>query len=191
MTAPARLSTARCAPTRSRNRDAILAAAREVFGAHGADAQMDDVARVAGVGVGTVYRHFPHKEALMGELVAQRFAAFCASAREAVEAGGDPWDAFEGLVRRNAEIMARDATVQHAISSEPGAWAAAEPYRLELLRLAGQLIDRAHAAGRLRKDFSVDDMPALMCGLSATMAQPAFDWRRHLDIVLAGIRARD
>jgi AcrR family transcriptional regulator len=174
-----------------RNRERILAAAREVFGAHGADAQMDDVARVAGVGVGTVYRHFPHKEALMGELVAQRFAAFCASAREAVDAGGDPWDAFEGLVRRNAEIMARDATVQHAISSEPGAWAAAEPYRLELLRLAGELIDRAHAAGRLREDFSVDDMPALMCGLSATMAQPAFDWRRHLDIVLAGIRARD
>ena len=173
-----------------RNRERILDAAREVFGRQGIEAQMDDVARAAGVGVGTVYRHFPHKEALMGELVAQRFAAFRANAQEAVDAGGDPWEAFEGLVRRNAEVMAKDAAAQHAISSEPGVWAAAEPERLELTRLAGELIDRAHAAGSLRPDFTVDDMRTLMCGVSATMGRPAFDWRRHLDIVLAGIRAR-
>ncbi len=172
-----------------RNRERILLAARTVFAEQGAEAQIDDVARAAGVGVGTVYRHFPHKQALMGELVAQRFATFRANAQEALAAGGDPWEAFEGLVRRNAEVMATDASVQHALAREPAAWARAEPERRELLRLAGELIDRARAAGQISPDFTVDDMPALMCGVSATMALPAFDWRRHLDIVLAGIRA--
>jgi AcrR family transcriptional regulator len=171
-----------------RNRERILEAAREVFGEQGPEAQMDDVARAAGVGVGTVYRHFPHKQALMGQLIAQRFATLRANAEEALATGGDPWEAFEGLVRRNAELMAGDAAVQHAIGGEPGVWAAAEPERLELLRVSGALIDRARAAGRIRAGFTVDDMPALMCGLSATMAQTCFDWRRHLDIVLAGIR---
>jgi AcrR family transcriptional regulator len=174
-----------------RNRERVLLAARTVFAEQGADAQMDDVARAAGVGVGTVYRHFPHKEALMGELVAQRFAAFRAHAQEALAAGGDPWEAFEGLVRRNAEVMATDAALQHAIAREPAAWAYAESERRELLRLAGELIDRARAAGAIRSDFTVADMPALMCGLSATMGMPHFDWRRHLDIVLGGIRAGD
>jgi len=172
-----------------RNRERILQAARTVFGEQGPEAQMDDVARAAGVGVGTVYRHFPHKQALMGELVAQRFATLRANAEEALAAGGDPLEAFEGLVRRNAEIMAVDAAVQHAIGAEPGVWEAAEPERLELLRVGGALIERAKAAGRIRADFTADDMPALMCGLCATMAQPSFDWRRHLEIVLAGIRA--
>jgi AcrR family transcriptional regulator len=173
-----------------RNRERILAAARTVFAEQGADAQMDDVARAAGVGVGTVYRHFPCKEALMGELIAQRFATFRANADEALARGGDPWEAFEGLVRRNAEVMAADAALQHAIAGEPSAWLKAEPERRELLRVAGELIDRARDAGALREDFTVDDMPTLMCGLSATMGLPAFDWRRHLEIVLAGIRAR-
>jgi len=65
-----------------RNRECILQAAREVFAKSGIDAQMDDVASRAGVGVGTVYRHFPTKEALMAELVRQKFRVFAAAARE-------------------------------------------------------------------------------------------------------------
>ena len=59
-----------------RNRARILEAARELFASEDPDVQIDDVARRAGVGVGTVYRHFPDKEALMGELVRERFALF-------------------------------------------------------------------------------------------------------------------
>src|SRR3954447_6371000 len=86
-----------------RNRERILKAAKEVFGEEGIEAQMDDVARRAGVGVGTVYRHFPNKEVLMGELVKEKFEAFTERAREALEQD-DAWEAFCDLLRGNAEL---------------------------------------------------------------------------------------
>ena len=73
-----------------RNRERILQSARAAFAESGADAQIDDVARHAGVGVGTVYRHFPTKQALLTELVRQTFRLFTGWAREAREAGGEP-----------------------------------------------------------------------------------------------------
>src|SRR5215471_9219938 len=88
-----------------RNRERILEAAKEVFGEQGADAQMDDVARRAGVGVGTVYRHFPNKDVLMGELVTQKFTGFAEAAREALQEE-DAWQAFSDLLYATAEHMA-------------------------------------------------------------------------------------
>ena len=76
-----------------RNRERILEAARVVFAEQGAEAQMDDVARAAGVGVGTVYRHFPQKDALMGELVASKFRTFADNAEIALTVA-DPLEAF-------------------------------------------------------------------------------------------------
>ena len=76
-----------------RNRERILDAAKDVFAEKGADAQMDDVARRAGVGVGTVYRHFPNKDVLMGELVTQKFVSITEQTREALKKD----DAWEGL----------------------------------------------------------------------------------------------
>jgi AcrR family transcriptional regulator len=172
-----------------RNRERILAAAREAFAEHGAEAQIDEVARRAGVGVGTVYRHFPTKEELLGELVAERFRAFAAAAREALDGDGDAWEAFAGVLRRNAEMVARDVGVQHALARSPEAWAAAEPERRALRAVGAELVERAHAAGVLRPDFTVDDLPMLMCGLSSTMSIDSYDWRRHLEILLAGLRA--
>ena len=72
-----------------RNRESILAAARELFASSSPEVQIDDVARLAGVGVGTVYRHFPDKHALMGELVRERFALFNERLRRAVAEGED------------------------------------------------------------------------------------------------------
>jgi len=173
-----------------RNRERVLAAATAAFAEHGSDAQMDDVARAAGVGVGTVYRHFPTKEALVAELVRRRFETFVAHAREAL-AEPDPWEAFAGLVRRNAELMARDAAVREAIARTPGSLTAAAREREELLGLARRLVAHAQRAGSLREDFSADDLPMIMCGLSSTMsARSGFDWRRHLELILDGLRAR-
>src|ERR1700722_19414734 len=92
-----------------RNRERILESAREVFAKCGADAQIDDVARQAGVGVGTVYRHFPTKEALLAELLREKFRLFSARAREALELDGEPFAVIEALLRRNAETAASDA----------------------------------------------------------------------------------
>ncbi len=76
-----------------RNREKVLAAARAVFSEHGRDAQMDDVARRAGVGVGTVYRHFPTKEALIEALMVAAFETIAEAAEAALEIE-DPWEAF-------------------------------------------------------------------------------------------------
>jgi AcrR family transcriptional regulator len=171
-----------------RNRERILDAARKVFAKHGAEAQMDDVARAAGVGVGTVYRHFPDKHTLMAELVAAKFRTFADNAERALEIE-DPWDAFESMLRANAQLCARDIGFQQALQREPAAWALAALELLRLRDLAGQLIARAQNAGVMRKDFIVDDIPMLMGGLSATMTVGQYDWHRHFEIILAGIRA--
>jgi AcrR family transcriptional regulator len=170
-----------------RNRERILEAARVVFAEQGVEAQMDDVARAAGVGVGTVYRHFPHKDALMGELVASKFRTFADNAEIALTVA-DPWEAFSGLVRQNAETCALDMGIQHALGREPGAWAVALPELERLRGLASELIRRGQAAGVLRADLVVDDIPMLMCGLSATQAVPGYDWRRHLELLLDAMR---
>src|SRR5919197_6626891 len=90
-----------------RNRERILAAAKEVFGEKGEDAQMDDVARRAGVGVGTVYRHFPTKEALVHALTDEQFNVIAAHARETLELA-DPWEAFERTLWFAGEKTAGD-----------------------------------------------------------------------------------
>src|SRR5690348_11604867 len=80
-----------------RNRERILESARTVFEQCGAEAQIDDVAKHAGVGVGTVYRHFPTKEALVSELVRQKFRLFADRAREALDSGEEPFASLVGL----------------------------------------------------------------------------------------------
>jgi AcrR family transcriptional regulator len=171
-----------------RNRERILEAARKVFAKQGAEAQMDDIASAAGVGVGTVYRHFPDKNALLGELVAAKFRTFADNAAKALEIE-DPWGSFEGLLRANAEICARDIGLQQALLREPAAWSLAAMELMRLRDLADRIIRRAQKAGVMRRDFDVDDIPMLMGGLSATMAVPDYDWHRHFEIVLAGLRA--
>jgi AcrR family transcriptional regulator len=171
-----------------RNRERIVEAARIVFATHGADAQIDDIARAAGVGVGTVYRHYPHKEALLGELLVERFRRMADTAERALEVE-DPWQAFAGMLRDNAEFCAKEIGVQQALARGPDAWEYAAPEIDRLRDTAAKLIARAQAAGAMRPDFDVDDIPMLMSGLTSTMAVPGYDWRRHLEIILAGIRA--
>jgi len=171
-----------------RNRERIVHAAREVFARQGGDAQIDDIARAACVGVGTVYRHFPHKDALLGELVAERFRLMADNAEHALEVE-DPWEAFAGMLRTNAQFCAGEIGVQQALSRGPDAWEYAAPEIQRLRDTAAELIVRAQRARVMRRDFTVDDIPMLMAGLSSTMAVPGYDWRRHLEIILAGIRA--
>jgi len=176
-----------------RNRELILTAAKAAFGEAGVHAQMDDVARRAGVGVGTVYRHFPTKEALVGELVGEKFRLLLEAARAALDVE-DPWEAFAGTLRRNAELMAADAVVQDALKRSEIDWSYAEGPRAELDATFAVVIERGRAAGVIRPDFTIGDVPMLMCGLCSTMANggpsPTFDWRRHLELMLDGIRTR-
>jgi len=101
----------------------------------------------------------------------------------------DPWEAFAGLLRVNAQFCAGDIGVQQALARGPDAWVYAVPEIDRLRENAAELIVRAQQAGVMRQDFTVDDISMLMAGLSSTMAVSGYDWRRHLEIILAGIRA--
>jgi AcrR family transcriptional regulator len=176
-----------------RNRERILVSARQVFAESGPDAQIDDVARHAGVGVGTVYRHFPTKEALLAELVRQKFRLFADRAREALAEDGEPFAVIERLLRRNAATAAADAGMQYAIASAGElAWTQAEAEQRELLEVTAALIERARRTGSIRPDIQASDIAMLMCGVCTTMGPRAdFDWRRHLDLVVDVLRPRD
>jgi AcrR family transcriptional regulator len=177
-----------------RNRERILEAARATFGEHGSEAQMDEIARRAGVGVGTLYRHFPTKDALVGELVRIKLGDFAARARAKFEEDERPWESFADLLREQAEIAARDASQQRMIfAMTHDALEQAAPTIAELVEANQALIDRAKAAGVVREDLVVEDIRTLMCGLGSIMAADAlgvmpYDWRRHLEFVLAGMR---
>ena len=174
-----------------RNRERILQAAKDVFAEQGADAQMDDVARKAGVGVGTVYRHFPNKDALIAELVKEKFGIFTERVNE-VLGEDDAWEAFCGVLRGNAELMSQNVALQEAMGGADIDWEYIEPSRLELERVTDKLIRRAQREGKLRKDFKATELGMLMGGVCASMGTSnptGGDWRRHLEIVLDGLRA--
>ncbi|MDE3134223.1 MAG: TetR/AcrR family transcriptional regulator [Acidobacteriota bacterium] len=178
-----------------RNRERILESALAAFAERGPDAQIDDVARHAGVGVGTVYRHFPTKEALLTELVRQKFRLFAdraLEALEALEAGGEPFAALEGLMRQNAASAADDMGLKYAIASAgEEAWTQARAEREELIGLTAELLERARRAGTIRPDIEATDIAMLMCGVCTSMGpRPGFDWRRHLDLVVDVLRPR-
>ena len=176
-----------------RNRERILQSARAAFAESGADAQIDDVARHAGVGVGTVYRHFPTKQALLTELVRQTFRLFTGWAREALEAGGEPFALIEGLLRRIAETAAGDAGAQYALTSSAAqaARSEAQAEQDELIAVIAELTGRARRAGTIRPGIEATDIAMLICGVVSAMSpRPGFDWRRHLDLVTDTLRAR-
>jgi AcrR family transcriptional regulator len=176
-----------------RNRERIVDAARELFAECGSATQMDDVARRAQVGVGTVYRHFPTKAALLGELMATKFRHHTEVARRwALEPDG--WTAFEGFLRESFAAMQRDATLQQRITwaADGEALARAEAERQVLSGVCDEMIRRAQDQGRMRATFSVADMPALMCAVGAVMQardRAPVDGDRFIEFVIDGLRA--
>ena len=174
-----------------RNREKVLEAARAVFSEHGRDAQMDDVAKRAGVGVGTVYRHFPTKEALLEALMVDAFQTVATAAQRALDVE-DPWEALTGVLWIGAETMAGDRAMTEVFAATPGVVESAIPTVEGLTETTGILIRRAQEAGVLRADLVVDDIPMLMCGIGAATKKQhrcSEAWRRHLAIVLDGLRA--
>jgi AcrR family transcriptional regulator len=173
-----------------RNRERILAAAREQFAHRGLDVHMEQIACAAGVGVGTVYRHFPAKEDLLQALADERFARFADHARAGLD-HPDPWTGFRELMRESARIVAEDRGLSEAMDQLPGLCTASAE-KVRLLELVSELIERAKASGAMRADFTAADVPSLMRGLArATAPQdngpPAMSWERYLEIMLAGL----
>ena len=176
---------------KARNRARILAAASEAFAERGVETQMDDVAARAGLGVGTLYRHFATKEALMVALMERKFEQILEVTRRGIEReDGEPFEVFADVLREGAEVAAADAAAQDALM-RVGDVISSDVVSIQLeLRAAMQvLIDRAQQAGTMRSDVSAADISMIMCGMSATMSVGEWDWRRYLELVLDGLRA--
>ena len=174
-----------------RNRERVLTAARKVFAREGRDAQMDDIARVAKVGVGTVYRHFPTKEALIRALLSSRMEQIAAICREELD-NPDPWDALRRALWRGAELGAGDRGLSDVFRERLEEIEAAHAAQEEAFAAMAELIARAQAAGRARPDLRPEDIPSLMCGVTQAMHRPGAgpdDWQRHLSIIIDGLRA--
>ena len=175
-----------------RNRALVLEVARAAFAECGCDLPMEELARRAGVGVGTVYRHFPNKDALLDALLLDQLTAIVARTREALERD-DAWEAFRELVRGGAEMQAEDIAfceivmIRKATSDS----AAVALVRAELEAETTKLIERAQAEGGLRADFTLEDVPVLFASISGAIraAGPDGPWRRQVEFALDGLRA--
>lgn len=168
-----------------RNRARVLAAAEEAFAADGLAVPLDDIARLAGVGAGTVYRHFPSKEALFQAVVLERIEQFVEEARALVTAE-DPGEAFFGYFARvikqaslNRAICEALGESGHAFKSDAG-----DDFRVAF----AALLARAQAVGAVREDVDGDDLRALIVGcLAVERYSPGS--RHLLQVVLDGLRA--
>jgi AcrR family transcriptional regulator len=168
-----------------RNRERILKAARAVFSAKGRDAHLEDVARRAKVGVGTVYRHFPTKDALLEALAREQFDVLTRWSREAEEEP-DAWAAFHAMIWRGAELQASDRALMEAVADfKPSVAEQASGLHASIERL----MRRAQAQGKMRADATGSDVQLMMCGLGSVMQMSGDGWRRYLTVMLDGLRA--
>jgi AcrR family transcriptional regulator len=164
-----------------RNLERVLDAATEVFAVSGPDASVDEIARLAGVGHGTVFRRFPTKDDLMYAVIERHIAQMCGLAKDAL-ASDDPGEAFFAFVRRVSELMMTTPGLHRCVvhcGQKPGA--------AELEQLARKVVSRAQRAGAVRKDIQPSEVAPLV--RAAMLAAPSGHWRRYLDIVLDGLRA--
>jgi AcrR family transcriptional regulator len=170
-----------------RNRKRVTAGARKCMARAGLDAQMDEIAREAGVGVGTVYRHFKDKDELVEALAFERFERLEELAHEAL-AEDDPWTSFERFMRASAHIQTDDRALSEVLTSRPDTMRRAAE-SVDMLDLVAQLLARAQKAGVVRKDARPEDIPMIMCALAGTFRNPMADPDRYIGIVLDGLRA--
>lgn len=176
----------------ARNRQRILDAAYELFAARGLSATLNDIAHYAGVGVGTVYRHFPDREQLIDGLFEQRIEEVAALLEEAV-ADPDPWRGLTNFLEANLALQAADRGLRELILGAAGGFDRLARARARLYPVGAQLISRAREAGALRADVEPQDLPLIQMMFSSVIdagQDIAPDlWRRYLAIMLRGLRA--
>jgi AcrR family transcriptional regulator len=175
-----------------RNRDLLLAAAVRAFSAKGLDASLDAIAKDAGVGVGTLYRHFPTREALIEAAYRNELAAVCDAASDLL-ASSSPADATRAWMDRFIDYMTAKIGMADALRAVIAS--GKDPYTQSRERLGaaiGQLLEAAAAAGDIRGDIEPDDVLIGLSGIALAAGQPAQRGQadRLLDLLMDGLRYR-
>lgn len=164
-----------------RNLERVLDAATEAFAASGPDASIDEIARAAGVGHGTVFRRFPTKDDLMYAVIERHVAQMCAIAEEALSSD-DPGQAFFDFVHQVAELAMSTPGLHKCVVH-----CGEKPRGAELDELGQKVVARAQRARALRRDLTPAEVGPLI--RAALMAAPPGQWRLYLEVVLDGLRA--
>jgi AcrR family transcriptional regulator len=175
-----------------RNRERVLEAAKVVFSAGGPDASLEAVARTAGVGIGTLYRHFPTREALF-EAVYRREVQHLADLAEDLKRKEQPVEALRHWMRSNVKFVATKKGMSAALALAAYKNSTLMSYSFDrLTRAVGGLLDRAIAAGEIRDDISPEDLIRALVGMCYTHDQPGWQTSvlRLVDVFIDGLRIR-
>jgi AcrR family transcriptional regulator len=189
------LMTAGARPLRAdaaRNRDKLLVAAAHVFGERGLDTPLEEIARRAGVSIGTLYNHFPTREALFDAIFPAQLGVLDRIASAAL-ADSDPWHGFASFLEGLFALQARDHGLNDALARRFPASAGLAEACERGFQHAQEIIARAKASGQLRADFEPADLAALVWAMSQvireSMEVAPQAWRRCLAFFLDGLRA--
>ena len=175
-----------------RNRERVLEAAKTVFSAGGSDASLEAVAKRAGVGIGTLYRHFPTREALF-EAVYRREVEQLSELAEQLKNTASPVDALRSWLRSNVELVATKKGMISALALVVQAPSELYAYSFDrLTKAVGTLLHRAVAAGEIRADISAEDMLRALIGMCHMHEQPGWQSTvlRLLDVFVDGLRVQ-
>lgn len=167
----------------ARNYDALVAAAREAFAEHGADASLEDIARRAGVGIGTLYRNFPSRRELFESVYAEDVNELVRVAEKVAEL--EPWGALTSWLERFTGYMVTKRAIREALDGESEIFDAC---RDSLYAAGGPLLQRAQEAGVARKDMDIGDLLRLVSGVTGTAFVDDAQRDRVLGIALDGVR---
>ncbi|MDO9356134.1 MAG: helix-turn-helix domain-containing protein, partial [Solirubrobacteraceae bacterium] len=174
-----------------RNRQLILEAGRQLFAERGLSVTLDDIAERAGVGVGTVYRRFPDRDALVDALFKEKISQVVARA-EAAEALDDPWEGLVAFMRGHMLAQQADRAYASVVLTDTHGHEALRRGKAQIAPIVERIVQRAKDAGVVRGDLAFTDIPMLMlmCGssLDATRDLCPHVWERYFSIVLDGIR---
>lgn len=183
--APARSPRRRRADAQ-RNTDSLLEAAKKVFGASGVDAPAKQIADLAGVGVGTLYRHFPRRSDLV-KAVFQREVDACADAGPALSATHEPGEALAGWLHRYAEFLATKRGLAAALHSGDPAFDALPGYFMQRLGpTLESLLAAARSSGEVHADISAKDLLYGVANLCLPVADEGIDHNQRMVALLIG-----
>jgi AcrR family transcriptional regulator len=172
-----------------RNYEKVLSAAREAFAEGGESTALEEIARRAGVGIGTLYRHFPNRQALLEALYVGEVEEMCRSAAELD--GSDPWEAlntwFEGFVAYIATKKALAAELQNYLELDAPLF---QTCRTSLFAAGEPLLKNAQEAGLVRQDVSIGDVIQMVVGIAKMPTSDPKQNEHILRVALDGLRYR-